>query len=85
MKCGPDTAGEPFSHMDELKPLIIDGDKFDYKLFKFETCESEEESKLLGIRFVLVSESDPKNKVELTPVGRMEGWCVTMQVDEYEI
>ena len=69
--------------MDELTPLLSNRGDLDYKLFEFETCENEN-SKLVGIRFILRSESNPE-KLELTPMGRMEGYCETMLVNEYEI
>ena len=69
--------GDPFSHLEELTALETDGNKNDFRLLSFVTCEGKRDSKLSGIKFILQSESDPGNIVELSPIGDMKGDCVT--------
>ena len=75
-KVGEDK-GDPFSHLEELTALETDGNKNDFRLLSFVTCEGKRDSKLSGIKFILQSESDPGNIVELSPIGDMKGQCVT--------
>ena len=84
VKCGVEK-GDRFSHMDELKALETDGNKNDYRLLSFVTCEDERDSKLSGIKFILQSESDSSKIVELSPIGSMKGDCQTMIISGNEI
>ena len=72
--------GDPFSHMEELELLTEDGNQKDFRLLSFVTCESTRSSKLSGIKFILQSESDPGNIVELSPIGNMNGNCDTVLI-----